>query len=84
VNVFPIPEKLFVQHAQKGKTVTAPTLWSIKQTAERFGVSEKTIRDLILKGELPAVRVGSTRTIRVRPDDAEAILRPVQSLRDDR
>lgn len=70
-----------MQAASKGWTfVTTARFWTIKQTAECFGVSTKTVRDLIAKGELPAVRIGSTRAIRIRPDDAEAILRPVQSL----
>ena len=55
-------------------------LWSVAQAAERFGTSQKTVRELILRGELPAVRIGSTRTIRIRPEDAEAVLRPVEFL----
>jgi excisionase family DNA binding protein len=51
---------------------------SARQVAARLGVSELTIRRRIKSGELPAVRLGHGRAVRVRSDDLEAALRPVR------
>ena len=51
--------------------------WKVKHAAEHLGYSVKGIYDLINAGELPAVRVGSRRAIRVKAEDVEALLRPV-------
>lgn len=64
--------------------MSAPLYMSVAQVAEHVGVSQKTIRELIYRGDLPAVRVGSTRTIRIRVGDVDDLLRPVQSLSDAR
>lgn len=49
---------------------------SISGSAELIGVTEKTIRNWISAGTLPAYRVGG-RTIRIRRTDVEALFRPI-------
>jgi excisionase family DNA binding protein len=46
---------------------------TIRQAATRLAVSTATVRRLIEKAELPAVRVG--RCLRLREDDVEAMIR---------
>jgi excisionase family DNA binding protein len=46
---------------------------TIRQAAARLAVSTATIRRLIEKAELPAVRVG--RCLRLREDDVDALVR---------
>jgi excisionase family DNA binding protein len=45
-------------------------LLTIREAAERLRVSEKTVRRLIRRGELPAVQLGS-KGASVRVDEAE-------------
>lgn len=51
---------------------------TIEQTAQRLGCSKNTVRALIRKGDLPAVRIGP-RMVRVRETDLEQILQPYDS-----
>jgi len=53
-------------------------LLSIDAVAGRLDVSPYTVRRMISRGDLKAVRVG--RLIRVRPADLERAMRPVTSL----
>ena len=48
------------------------TLRTVKQAASQAQVSPRTIRRLIARGELPAVRIG--RSVRIQPRDLEAFL----------
>jgi excisionase family DNA binding protein len=43
----------------------APLLLRLKRTAEALDVSETTVKRLIRAGELPAVKVGNARCVRV-------------------
>ena len=52
------------------------TTLSIRAAADAYGVSEKTIRRRIASGDLPAFRFGP-RSIRLRPEDVEALARPI-------
>lgn len=54
---------------------TIPNL-TIRSAAEKFGVSERTIRRRIASGELPAYRLGP-RSIRLRAEDVEALAKPI-------
>lgn len=45
---------------------------SLKEAAQWYSVSERTLRRRIAEGRLPAFRVGP-RTIRVRAEDVEAL-----------
>ena len=55
-------------------TPTANVL-TVKETAERLGVSQRTIYDLIESGRLRAQRIGIGRgTIRIRPTDLNGCL----------
>jgi len=50
--------------------------FDIPQSAEALKVSPKTIRRLIARGELPAVRVGQ-RQIRIKQSDLEHLGTPI-------
>jgi len=58
------------------RTLPDPLL-SIPELADHWGCSTDTVDQLIRTGRLAAVRVGSSRLVRVRLSDADAILRPV-------
>lgn len=49
---------------------------TIAEAAERLGVTDRTIRTLIARGDLPAYRLG-TRAVRIREDSLSAVLRPI-------
>lgn len=49
---------------------------TLKQAAEWYGVSERTLRRRIAEGKLPAVRVGP-RSIRVTAEDVAALAQPI-------
>lgn len=49
---------------------------SIADAAEHLGVSEKTIRNYIARGTLPAYRLGN-RAIRIDRRDLDALLTPI-------
>ncbi|UYN83237.1 MAG: helix-turn-helix domain-containing protein [Microcella sp.] len=51
-------------------------LVTIATAAERLSISEKTVRRLISRGELPARRIGA-RSIRIPLDALEALGRPL-------
>jgi excisionase family DNA binding protein len=54
---------------------TSPSWLSIPQFAEKIGVHPNTIRNLIQRGELPAVRIGA-RIIRIDESQVNALLTP--------
>ena len=60
-------------------TAILPNL-TVAQAAEELGCSERTIRRLIQRGDLKAVRLGSTSAIRIHRRDLQKILKPVPSL----
>lgn len=53
-------------------------LVSLGWAAEYLSVDTQTVRRLVKRGELPAYRLGGSRTMRVRLSDVDAILRPVE------
>ena len=53
-----------------------PRLGNLADAADRMGVSERTVRRMINRGELPAYRVGK-RLIRVDLDELEASIKPI-------
>lgn len=55
-------------------------LLTIEEAADYTALSTRTIRRRISAGDLPAVRVGP-RSIRVRHDDLEQLLRPIPNAR---
>jgi excisionase family DNA binding protein len=57
-----------------GPTIKRPG--TIAQVAQTYGVSTKTVRRLIARGDLHAYRFGS-RLIRVDLNEAESLLRPI-------
>ena len=52
-------------------------LWDVKQAAHVIGCSENTVRNMIRRGDLEAVRVGP-RLIRLRAADVESALQPIE------
>lgn len=52
----------------------ARRLVPVAKAAAAMSVSTRTIRRYIARGDLPAYRVGSTRTIRVSLDDVDKLL----------
>ncbi|MGC5628197.1 helix-turn-helix domain-containing protein [Georgenia sp. Z1344] len=54
-------------------------LLTIPRSAEILGTSRDTVRRMISRGELKAVRFG--RNIRIRPHDLEKALKPVTTYR---
>lgn len=52
--------------------------WLSQQDAASYlGVTDRTIRNYISRGELPAHRVRGSRLVRVRRRDVDALLRPI-------
>jgi excisionase family DNA binding protein len=47
---------------------------SQKQVADYLGVTDRTIREYITRGDLPASRVRGSRLIRIHRDDVEALM----------
>ena len=62
------------------KQNTLHEMISITEAAERLGVNHFTIRRAINRGEIPAYRLGTGRTIRIRVIDLNKALRPVTNL----
>lgn len=54
--------------------------FSQAEAADYLGVSERTVRNYIARGLLPASRVRSSRLIRIRRTDLEAMLSPVPTV----
>lgn len=52
-------------------------LYDVKQAAHIMGCHENTVRNMIRRGDLDAVRVGP-RMVRVREKDVEASLNPIE------
>ena len=58
-------------------------LFSVKEAAEFLGVSESTIRRYISDGRLLAYRLGNERLIRIKRQDLEKLLSPINSGNDE-
>lgn len=59
-----------------------PDTLTVYQAAERLGVSERTVYDLVRSGRLRSTRIGNGRgTIRIAPADLTDIRKPARSLR---
>lgn len=59
-------------------SVHSETLLSIESAAGHLDVSPYTVRRMIARGDLKAVRIG--RLIRIKPSDLERAMRPVTVL----
>jgi excisionase family DNA binding protein len=57
----------------KAPSRAASSMHTVTSVAERLGVSEKTVRRLIARGELPVHRIG--HSLRVSEDDLQAFLK---------
>lgn len=56
-----------------------PVYLSVQQAADFISVSQRTIRRYIELGHLPAYRVTGTSTIRIKRDDLEGLLQPIDA-----
>ena len=56
-----------------------PVFLSVRQAAELISVSQRTIRRYIEQDILPAYRVTGGNTIRIKREDLEALLKPMNS-----
>lgn len=56
-------------------------LLTVEQLAERLAVNPMTVRRMVNRGQLPAVRIG--RAIRFKPADVDAFLESVRVVKDD-
>lgn len=54
-------------------TAELKTLMTLDEVAEVFSVHRRTVASWVAEGLLPGVRMG-TRTLRVHPDDVEALI----------
>lgn len=50
---------------------------TLDQAADELGTSLRTVRRLVSSGQLPAVKVGNSRLVRVDRDDLDKLLKPV-------
>ena len=50
---------------------------SVRQTAEFLSLSQRTVRRYIEQQILPAYRVAGSNTIRIKREDLETLLRPI-------
>ncbi|ALI26562.1 hypothetical protein XA26_27220 [Mycolicibacterium fortuitum] len=50
---------------------------TIRQAAERLGLSDKGVRRAIARGDIRAYQMGSTNRLRVDADDVDALFRPL-------
>ncbi len=56
-----------------------PVYLSVRQTADILSVSPQTIRRYIEQNILPAYRVTGSNTIRIKHEDVEALLEPINT-----
>lgn len=50
---------------------------TIRQAAEYLGVTDRTIRNYIARGDLPASRIRGSRQVRIDQADLDALLQPI-------
>lgn len=61
----------------KKKEVPVGPWLSQAEAAEYLGVTDRTIRNYIARGDLPGYRVRGSRLVRLRLSDVDALLRPI-------
>ena len=60
--------------------MTEESAWlSQAEAAEYLGVTDRTIRNYIARGNLRGSRIKGSRLVRIKRADLEALLRPIQS-----
>lgn len=64
-------------HTEPPRRGTFGDLLNVKQASEYLGCSNNTVRNMIRREELSAVRLGP-RMVRIRRDDLDAILKPYE------
>ncbi|CCH77731.1 putative phage excisionase [Nostocoides japonicum T1-X7] len=50
---------------------------SLGEVAAELGITDRTVRNYVARGVLPAHRIKGSRLIRVRRSDVDALLQPV-------
>ncbi len=56
---------------------TQPAYLSVRQTADLLSLSQRTVRRYIEQEILPAYRVTGSNTIRIKREDLDALLQPI-------
>jgi excisionase family DNA binding protein len=56
------------------KDKDAPTLTTLQNAAEKHGVPYTSLRDLVLQGHLPSVKLGESRRIWVKNADVDRLI----------
>jgi hypothetical protein len=51
-----------------------PKLLTLQQASEEYGPPYTSLRDLVLRGLLPCVRLGDTRRIWIKREDLERLI----------
>ena len=64
-----------------GGAIKRSGLLEVKDAADELRCSPSTVRRAIASGELPAVTLGQNGRYRIRRDDLQASLRPVEAAR---
>lgn len=59
-----------------------PIYLTVSAAARRLGCSRDTIHRRIVDGALAGFRIGGTGALRVKKDDVDALMVPVESVRD--
>lgn len=65
-------------HLPAEGTPMAAEFVTVADTARRLSVTERFVRELIARGDLPAVKIGA-KAIRIRRTDVDALLQPVSA-----
>lgn len=78
----PLHNRAHNSRKPKRPTIPKPSkqperLMSLQDAADYLRVTERTIRNYIRRGKLPALRVNGSRLIRIRPADLDALLEPI-------
>ncbi|EWT04645.1 hypothetical protein N864_10830 [Intrasporangium chromatireducens Q5-1] len=61
-------------------TRTRPAWLSQAEAADELGVTDRTIRNYIARGVLPAFRPRGSRAVRIRATDLEALMQPIPTM----
>ncbi len=60
-----------------GTSVLSRRWLSQQEAADYLGVTDRTVRNYISRGDLPASRVRGSRLVRIRKSDLDSLMRPI-------
>ena len=56
------------------KSTAAPFLLTLQQASAEYGPPYSSLRDLLIRGDLPAVKLGNSRRLWIRRADLEQLI----------